>query len=87
METECLERMVSNTNRCKDGLLVVQKMRLKETALEYHVQQVDLRIGVVMLGGVGVFLEIVGVGVNNNPAIGRLMLVHEDRTARCNQAK
>lgn len=81
MQTECLEGMVSNTNRCKDGLLEMQKMRLKETALEYHVQQVDLWIGVMMLGGVGIFLEIIRVGVNNNPAIGRFMLVHENRAA------
>jgi len=60
---------------------------LKKTALENDIQQVNFTVRMVMLGSVWVFLEVVRVCVDNNPAVGRLMLVHEDGAASRNQAK
>lgn len=87
LRAEGPERLISHADRCNDRLLIVKEVRLKKTALKNYIQQVDFAIRVVMLGGIGVFFEVIGVCVDNNTAIGRLMLVHEDRAACGNQAK
>jgi len=41
----------------------------------------DFRIGLVMLAGVGIGLQVVRVCMDDNPSVTGLMLVHKDRAA------
>ena len=47
----------------------------------------DFTLGLMVLGAISVLIEIVGVYVDDNPPVGRLMLMHKYGAACDDQAK
>ena len=81
------ERLVCNAYRREDWLVVMEKQRLDKTSLENHVQEVYLAVRLVMIRAIWTGFQVIRVRVDDNPTIGRLMLVHKDCPACNNQAE